>query len=54
MTKDEGNAADEHFSAACKKNPQPSYGRLGILPAFTLHSLSLEDFIVKAYPSQVF
>ena len=26
-----------------KKNPQPSHGRLGILPACTLHSLILED-----------
>ena len=30
-----------------KKNPQPSHGRLGILPAFTLHSLILEDHGVK-------
>ena len=30
-----------------KKNPQPSHGRLGILPACTLHSLVLEDFFVK-------
>ena len=30
-----------------KKNPQPSHGRLGILPACTLHSLILEDHFVK-------
>jgi hypothetical protein len=30
-----------------KKNPQPSYWRLGILPACTLHSLILEDLFVK-------
>ena len=30
-----------------KKNPQPPYRRLGILPAFTLHSLILEDLFVK-------
>jgi hypothetical protein len=30
-----------------KKNPQPSHGRLGILPACTLHSLILEDLSVK-------
>ena len=30
-----------------KKNPQPSHGRLGILPADTLHSLILEDLFVK-------
>jgi hypothetical protein len=30
-----------------KKNPQPPHGRLGILPACTLHSLILEDFFVK-------
>ena len=30
-----------------KKNPQPSHRRLGILPAFTLHSLILEDLSVK-------
>ena len=30
-----------------KKNPQPSHRRLGILPAFTLHSLILEDLFVK-------
>jgi hypothetical protein len=30
-----------------KKNPQPSHGRLGILPADTLHSLILEDLSVK-------
>jgi len=30
-----------------KKNPQPSLGRLGILPACTLHSLFLEDLSVK-------
>jgi hypothetical protein len=27
-----------------KKNPQPPFRRLGILPACTLHSLILEDF----------
>ena len=31
-----------------KKNPQPSPERLGILPASTLHSLSLEDLLVKS------
>ena len=30
-----------------KKNPQLSHGRLGILPADTLHSLILEDHFVK-------
>ncbi len=30
-----------------KKNPRPSFGRLGILPAYTLHSLILEDLSVK-------
>ncbi len=30
-----------------KKNPQPSPERLGILPASTLHSLILEDLLVK-------
>ena len=30
-----------------KKNPQPSYRRLRIPPAFTLHSLNLEDHFVK-------
>jgi hypothetical protein len=30
-----------------KKNPQASHGRLGILPACTLHRLSLEDCFVK-------
>jgi hypothetical protein len=30
-----------------KKNPQPSHGRLGTLPACTLHSLILEDLYVK-------
>jgi hypothetical protein len=30
-----------------KKNPQPSHGRLGILPACTLHSPFLEDLSVK-------
>jgi hypothetical protein len=30
-----------------KKNPQPPHGRLGISPAYTLHSLILEDISVK-------
>ncbi len=30
-----------------KKNPQPSHGRLGILPERILHSLILEDLCVK-------
>ncbi len=30
-----------------QKNPQPSNGRLGILPADTLHSLILEDLFAK-------
>ena len=39
----DGSGRGEGF----KKNPQPSHGRLGILPADTLHSLILEDLFVK-------
>ena len=42
---------DDCLSAAGEKGPkktQPPLGRLGILPASTLHSLILEDLLVKS------
>ena len=43
----EGPNLGSGWGEGFKKNPQPSHGRLGILPADTLHSLILEDLSVK-------